>query len=283
MSRTLEIIRSLRTTPPLPSVALRLMDLVREPGYSVDAVVDLVSMDPSLTARVLRLTNSAMFALPAAVTTVPQAVTFVGSRNLVKLALVSCAANQFRDVPNSIYGTTTELWRHTYAVAATCQLLAGHCGFADTSTAFTAGILHNVGKVALTQTIGDEPLPEIGDEGSHVEREASVFGIDHAAAAGVIADAWALPRDLAAALRAHHDEDAVRDGSLLVALVAAADDIVLAAGIGNAFPDLDVRVSPATCERLQLTTDDIECLTADAIDELGRNAELLNLEGITDR
>ena len=111
MSRVLDIIRTLRTTPPLPSVALRILDLVRDQDFSIDELVEIVRTDPSLTARVLRLTNSAMFSVPKEVTSVGDAISFVGTRNLVKLVLVCCAAHQFRNATDSIYGRPEDLWR----------------------------------------------------------------------------------------------------------------------------------------------------------------------------
>jgi HD-like signal output (HDOD) protein len=71
MSRTLEIIRALRTTPPLPSISLRVLDLVRDPEFEIDELVGLVRTDPSLTARVLKLTNSALLSLASEVPASP--------------------------------------------------------------------------------------------------------------------------------------------------------------------------------------------------------------------
>jgi len=284
MTRVHDIIRTLQTTPPLPAVSLRILEVIKDPDYSIDDVVNLVRTDPSLTARVLRLTNSAMMGITSNITTVNDAVTYLGTRNLVKLVLICCAANHFRTAVTSIYGQPNDLWRHTVAVATACYWIADHAGMRDSATAFTLGILHNIGKVALSQsTIADEVAPAFEHTATHWEAEWRIFGIDHADAAGVIADAWNLPRALAQALRDHHDLDRIDEMSQLSAVLSAGDDMVLAAGIGRAFPKVQARVSSALLERLALTEADIEDATAHVTVELETQAELLNLQDVTNR
>lgn len=281
MTSVLDLIRTLRTTPPLPSVAFRILEVVRDADYSIDTLVDLVRTDPSLTARVLRLTNSALFGVPNEITSVGDAVSYVGTRNLVKLVLVCCAANHFKQATSSIYGDPGSLWRHSFAVATACQWLANRCGYGEADTAFTAGILHNVGKVALSQAVDDQH-PDVPDAESHSLAEAEIFGIDHAAAAGVIAGTWSLPRELTMAIRNHHNEREVGKDALS-AILGLADDLVLALGIGNAFPDVPVQPSAAAMDRLHLTVEDLDNASAHVTAELDENAELLNLPGVSSR
>lgn len=281
MSRVLDLIRTLRTTPPLPSVAFRILEVVRDPDYSIDALVDLVRTDPSLTARVLRLTNSALFGVPNEITSVGDAVSYVGTRNLVKLVLVCCAANHFKQATNSIYGDANDLWRHSFAVATTCQWLANRCGYGEADTAFTAGILHNVGKVALSQALED-PIASLPQGDNQCAIELGIFGIDHAAAAGIIAGTWSLPRELTTAIRNHHNAREVANEPL-AAILGLADDLVLGLGIGNTFPNLTIEPSAAAMDRLQLTAEDLDNASAHVMGELERNSELLNLQGVSGR
>ncbi|MCA8950771.1 MAG: HDOD domain-containing protein [Planctomycetes bacterium] len=282
MTRVLDLIRTLRTTPPLPSVAFRILEVVRDPDYSIDTLVDLVRTDPSLTARVLRLTNSALFGVPNEITSVGDAVSYVGTRNLVKLVLVCCAANHFRQASTSIYGDPGTLWRHSFAVATASQWIARRCGYAETDTAFTAGILHNVGKVALSQAMDDTVPNVVTPQESHCATEAEMFGIDHAAAAGVVAGTWSLPRELTMAIRNHHSEREVAKHAL-AAILGLADDLVLGLGIGNPFPSIELRPSALAMERLQLTAEDLENAGAHVRTELEQNTELLNLNGVSNR
>ncbi len=283
MNRAPELIRTLRTTPPLPAVAFRILELVREPDYSLDEFVALVRQDPSLTARVLRLANSASFALASPATTVADAVSCIGTRNLVNLVLVSCAANQFQGASTSIYGNADALWRHSFALATAARWLAERAGFDEVETAFTAAILHNVGRVALSQVstpMADGPI----ESTEPCEIEANLFGIDHAAAAQIVTSTWGLPRRLVRALATHHDEREIA-GDPLAALVRLAEDTVAQCGLGL---DLSVDTQPVAP-----STDAIACLALTAADcdaagaavqlSLEENAELLNLHGVSDR
>jgi len=278
MTQLPEIVRTLRTMPPLPHVAQRVLETVRDPDYSIDDLVGLVRTDPSLTARILKLCNSSLYGLSTEVTTVSNAVAYLGTRNLVKLVLVSCAANHFSAAGSSQYTEPRTLWRHTFACAIACQWLANRCGYPQSDAAFTAGILHNIGKVALSQVASDSLLVASAKvEGSHADVERAIFGIDHATAAGVVVDAWGLPRELRRAVRCHHDEEDLCSESPLPAILNLADTLVLTAGIGNPFPQLPLTIAPLVLDRLHLTTADVETATAHVAAEIERSAELLNL------
>lgn len=276
MTRTLDIIRQLRTAPPLPGVAMRVLELVRQPDYALSALVDAVRTDPSLTARVLRLCNSAMFSLPAPVTNVADATGFIGSRNLVKLVLVSCAANYFQRASTSVYGSPTELWKNTFALATTCQWFAQTTGATDTNTAFTAGVLHNVGKVVLSQLPQEATPAAPTADASHVEREVLLFGFDHAGAASIVADTWQLPAELSRAVRTHHTPG-TEGITRLAATLDLAETAVLRAGIGNPFPDAPLPISQHSLAALDASADTVDRAIDHLMAEMERNQELLNL------
>lgn len=282
MTQQIDILASLKAMPPLPHVAHRVLEVVRDPEYSVDELVGLVRADPSLTARILKLCNSALYGLHKEVSTVSDAIGYLGTRNLVKLVLVSCAASTFRATRTTDYTDASTLWRHTFATAVACQYLAQRSGFAQIDTAFTAGILHNLGKVALSQAVDESRLAAItaAPAASHAEQEIRLFGIDHAAAAGIVVDAWGLPRELRRAVRGHHDPEIVAGESPLPAILQLADTLALEAGIGNPFPGIPLRIEPHTLARLHLSTEDVDAAITHVVGEMQRQAELLNLEGL---
>jgi HD-like signal output (HDOD) protein len=288
MSQLVQIMRSLRSMPPLPDVAHRVLDIVRDPEYSIDSLVAVVRTDPALTARILRLCNSSLYGLRQEINTVSDAVAYLGARNLVKLVLVTCTASYFRSVRTSQFGTPTELWRHTLACATACQSLAERSGYEQPPTAFTAGIVHNVGKVALSQVDLDvggcdpivvaETLPR-----AYVDLERVVLGLDHATAGGIVTESWNLPSDLRRAVRNHHDASHIRSDGDLTALLHVADIAVLQFGIGVAFPDADYDFAPEAMAKLHLGRADIDALRTTVWKELEQSAELLNLDTFGDR
>jgi HD-like signal output (HDOD) protein len=278
-----EITGALKAMPPLPHVAQRVLDVVRDPEYSIDILVDLVRTDPALTGRILKLCNSALYGLHKEVMSVADAVAYLGTRNLVKLVLVSCAATHFTQARTSPYTDPATLWRHTYSVATACQWLAMRSGFAQADTAFTTGILHNIGKIVLSQLADPGTFVAPTQATSHVEAEQLLFGMDHATAAGIVVDAWHLPRELRQAVRSHHDAQHLTEPSPLTAIAHVADTLVLMAGIGNPFPDIPLAIDTMALSTLHLTAADVEAATAHVDAELHRNAELLNLDGLDNR
>lgn len=279
-----DMLRAVQTVRPLPDVAHRVLGIVQTPDYAIDDLVAVVRTDPTLVARVLRLCNSARTGLDRPITSIGDAITYLGSRNLVQLVLVTCSAGMFAGSRGSSYSDPKTLWQHSIACAFACQALAARTGEAPGTTAFTLGILHDVGKIALSH-IRDESrmvaaLTAASADTSldHLALEQRAFGHDHAAVAGLVAAHWQLPTSLADALRSHHDDAVVGGADPLPAILHIADQITLRAGIGNAFPQAPTPVSPRALARLGLREDDLETVTASLQRELAKATEILNLD-----
>lgn len=285
---TQEIQRAVRAVRPLPDVAHRVLRIVQDPDYQIDQLVGVVRTDPTLVARVLRLCNSARTGLDTPITSIGDAISYLGSRNLVQLVLVTCSAGMYAGLRGSAYSDPTALWQHSIACAFACQLIAAHTGEAVGTTAFTLGILHDVGKIALSRVADEARLLAIASDADsgrheHVELERRAFGYDHAAAAGFVADHWQLPPTLADALRRHHHDDTVAGADPLPAILHVADQLALRAGIGNAFPRARLTIAPAALTRLCLQQRDLDTLADGLASELAKATELLNLEAAAGR
>jgi HD-like signal output (HDOD) protein len=287
MSQLVQIMRALRAMPPLPNVAQRVLQIVRDPDYSIDGLVSVVKTDPALTTRILKLCNSSLFGVSREVTTVSDAVAYIGTRNMVKLVLVTCTANYFKAARGRGFASPGELWHHTMATAAACQFLAERCGYDQPATAYTAGILHNVGKVALSQVVDAELLQQAAMQGptagDWVLREQKLLGLDHAQAGGIVTESWNLPVELRRAVRQHHDGEQLAQSGELTCLLHVADHAVLQMGIGVVFPDSSYEVAPEALRQLHLDETDVEAAQAHVTEEFARSAELLNLEGVASR
>jgi HD-like signal output (HDOD) protein len=281
MQTLVHIMRSLREMPPLPAVAARILHIVRDPEFSIDQLVAVVRTDPSLTTRILKLCNSSLFGLANPITSVQDAVAFIGTRNLVKLVLVSCTESYFKDLPNNPYADPSELWHQTLACSTACQTIAERVGYARPATAFTVGILHNVGRIAMVQVLDPELLAkaakELQDpENDPLEVERRVLGLDHAAAAGIVSETWGLPLELRRAARHHHDPHHIREDGHLTALLHIADQIVLAMGIGDPCATRQHEPLPEALAKLRLQGPDLASLQQTIEGEMQRMSKLLN-------
>ncbi len=281
MANLAQIMRTLRTMPPLPEVASRVLAIVGDPEFSLDALVAVVRTDPALTARILKLCNSSLFGLREEVRSVGDAVAYIGSRNLVKLVLATCTGSYFADDATSSYADPTQLWRQAVARGTACQALAERSGYGQPATAFTVGILHDIGRLALAQVADDEALQrcaaQLGDPLQHaLEVERRTLGMDHATAAGIVAETWGLPLELRRAVRNHHDELLLASDDVLTALLHTAEEIVLGLGIGEEAAERPHAPSPAALRRLALAAGDLEDVRALVTREAEPMAKALN-------
>lgn len=282
MHPTNAILRIVKAMRPWPEVAQRVLTLVQDPNYAIDDLVALIRTDTTLVARVLRLCNSARSGLDHEITAIGDAVTYVGTRNLVQLTLVSCSAATFASAPTSAYTDPKALWHHSLACALLSQELAQQLGVVSPPTAFTAGILHDIGRVVLGQLATNPGLPSddphTAPPRAHELLEREVFGMDHAEVAGLVGDAWRLPTTLVEALRTHHVEAAMLAADELPAILHVADQLALQQGLAVPFRRATATISPVALARLELTPDQLAPIAARATAEMQRTVDLLNLE-----
>lgn len=267
--------------PPLPEVAYRVLQIVNDAEFSTDELVGVVRTDPALTARILKLCNSSIYALPKEVTSVSDAIAYLGIRNLVKLVVVTCTASYYRNTDAGYFMRPGEIWRHSIACGIACQLIAEHTRFDDPAGAFTAGILHNVGKVALSQVVvheTDAVRETIADCNlDFLEVERLVVGMDHARASELVTERWYLPVDIRRAIVNHHNPEQVTLDSSLTAIVNVADILTLTAGIGTGIDGLNYPLCPEALNKLGVTQLDLDKIRVRLIDQVKQSEELINL------
>jgi putative nucleotidyltransferase with HDIG domain len=266
--------------PPLPEVAVRVVEIVNDPDFSTDHLVAVVRTDPTLTTRVLKLCNSSLFALSREVHTVADAIAYLGSRRLVKLVLATCSMVYFRALDGAA-GDSETLWRHSLATGILAQHLGERSEIVAPGTAFTAGILHDIGKVVLApfadRSPGELAAATAAKAGDFLAGERALTGFDHAVVGGMVADRWQLPVDLRRAIRHHHSAALIMRDNPLTAVVHVADVIAdqLGCGARDAFA---YGLLPEATALLTLADDDLHRVRLDAIDEIERSEDLLKLE-----
>lgn len=192
--------------PALPDVATKVMELVRDPDTGVKDLEDVISKDPALTARVLRIANSAMFGLRAQVSTVSRAIVVLGFNTLRSIVLAASTQALYRTKGSRFKDRI--LWEHSLAVALASRSIARHIEFPAAEEAFVAGLIHDIGKVVLDANLGDryqQVIERVYNDGeSFSEAETSVFGFDHSEVGALVVKKWTLAPELEEAVRLHH-------------------------------------------------------------------------------
>lgn len=206
---------------PLPAAAARMVELTDGDRFSAHDLASVISSDQALTARLLRLANSAYYGFPRRITTVRDAVVLLGFRAVRSSTLVSCVIDTVRESRNIDYH---QFWQFSVTTGMLAEVLARTEGMHQ-DHAFTAGVLHNIGQLALDQYAPDaffdarELARQRGTTLHTAERE--LFGFSDADLSGALAVRWGFPTALVDAIE-HHADPVAAGGADLSAFVARA-------------------------------------------------------------
>jgi putative nucleotidyltransferase with HDIG domain len=220
-------IDSITNLPTLPAIAMQVNRLLQDYDSPLESLASLLEKDQSLVIRILRLVNSSFFGFKSRVNSVRHAVSLLGY-NTVRNAVVTVAVMDTLSLKENLKGfEITEFWEHATHVAVTTRFLAVQTRLAAIEDAFTAGLLHDIGKVVLANYFPDELgliLETQNTAGlSFLQAEQKVDSCPHALIGGHLAGRWMLPEPLVDAIRHHHDNADRSGNSHLSVLVHIAD------------------------------------------------------------
>ncbi|MFS2004829.1 HDOD domain-containing protein [Duganella sp. CT11-25] len=256
MSNTLsydDVVRNLDDLPSLPAVVMELLNSIDQDDIDISVLAKKVSHDQALTAKTLRLANSSLYGLQVKVTTIQQAITYLGfqtTRNLITAAAVTgCFAEGH--CPGFDHKA---FWRHSIATAACAKVLARQMRF-NQDYAFTAGLLHDIGRLVLVSCFPNQYSETIAYRAQHdcylLEAERTVLGVDHVDAGLALAEHWNFSDTMRLAIGGHHDPEAPGAG-FLAAIIHVADAIVHALDLAQVQDDLVPPVSTVAWTALGL-------------------------------
>ena len=239
--RVQQILKVVRGLPPLPAAVQRLCEMADDPDARLREMADIILADQNLTARILRVANSAFYGLSGRIATVNQAIVLLGFHAIRNMAL-SLSLIQVRVKAGSRAAIDPmDLWRHSLATACAARRVAVGLGMRDPEEAFVAGLLHDIGKIVLSEFLPEEYeslLARVASgEGSLTALERDLFQLDHARVGRELCGHWKLPRTLSEVVAGHHgrlleDGDELRAAELLRA-VRLGNALSRIAGIGS--------------------------------------------------
>ncbi len=250
--------------PEISSIVFELNEVIANPLSTADQMAQVIHKSPSLTALLLKIVNSALYSLPAPVDRVSLAVTLIGTRELSALALGLSVISAFSHIPRRVIDMRRFL-EHSLACGIACRLLAAQKNLRQTEQLFSAGLLHDLGRLILYLFFPDDMLAALRTarrEGICLyEAERRELGCIHAWIGQVLLKKWHLPLLLEHASCFHHEPEVSPD-PLPAAIVHVADVLVNALGIGSSGEILVPPLRPAAWEALGLPP---ECLETVAL------------------
>ncbi len=236
-SKLKELIAKIEKLPTLPVVVTRINAMVQNPKTSAREVGAAIAADPSLSSRVLRLVNSAYFGFPSQISSVGHATTILGFNAIQNLALTATMFQLFRDKGEEELFDRRAFWEHSLGVGVICRMLAERVRYPDKEEAFTAGLIHDIGKIVLDQNVHEEFKAVMALCRSQnillYEAESKVLGLTHANVGYILAQKWNLPKKLQDPLAYHHNWGLSKYNPQLTAIVHLADFLCRAFKIGN--------------------------------------------------
>ncbi len=245
-----KLIKSLGRIASLPDVYTRLNAVMKRPDVSVQEIGEVVSEDPDLTARLLRLVNSPFYCLSNPIETVTRATLVIGFDELRDLALATSVVSQFEDIPEEVINMR-QFWKHSIATGIGARAIAKSRRFKNTEQAFVSGMLHDIGKLVVYTQLPDLALEIITRHQRETlpfyRIENDVLGFNHTQLGVLLAKAWNLPETICNAIQFHHGPWAA---TAEVAIVHLGDLIANALRLGSSGEQLVPPLIPEAVEFL---------------------------------
>lgn len=251
-----EIVARTTDLPTMPAAALAVMREAESATGTASSVAHHIAQDQALAARVLRLSNSAYYGLSGEITDLQESVVVLGMRSVRNLAMVAATYPWMTKPLKGYCLGPKEMWTHSFGVAIAAQHLARRSKITDPDVAFTAGLLHNLGKVALSIWL-ENKIPVLismaNKEGLTFDAiERKVLGFDHAEVGEFLGKRWNLPKPLLAAIRYHHCPNECVPNNPVVDCVHIGDFLTMSMGFGLGGDGLRYDFEPDAWARLGL-------------------------------
>lgn len=250
----------IKTLPSLPLVVTRMLSILEDPRSSVDDLERVIRYDQSLTAKILAVSNSAYYSFHNEVTTVARAVVTLGYTELRNLCLSLGLMRFLSPASFKDQAMAERLWLHSVAVAEGAKIVAKSAGTVDNDQAFTAGLLHDLGKVVLAGFFPDEVnnIAAICSQTDYSWREAEQeVGLSHEEVGRSLAEQWRLPPVLIDVIGGHHTLIAEEKSLPLVAAVHVSDYLSRGLGFQDWYLHGEMELNPDALAILEITADDL--------------------------
>lgn len=254
-----ELQKIVASVPMISASASRLLQMTAHPDHELMDIVNLVKTDANLTARVLKVVNSAAFGLLSKITSVDRAVSYLGEQVIVGIAIENCSGELFGKELSGYEAVSGDLWKHDLRAAIAAREVVVQSG-ADISAelAFTAGLLHDIGKALISDYLhGSAPealeLINSQDSRDYLAAEEKLIGVDHTLAGYALASAWQLPEELVVAIRYHHEPAlAAEPYRKLVYAVHLGDCIAMMGGYGTGSDSMRYKLDPQYADYIEI-------------------------------
>lgn len=258
-------LREVKNLPTFPGIVTKLTKMAEDPDTTTEQMGKIIGKDHILAAKLLKLVNSAFYGFPQKISSINSAIILLGF-NVIKSLIISSSIFELMEAED------VELWEHSLGCAVVCSVLAKRLDVSDPEEVSTAGLIHDIGKVAVKMELRKEYeilQQMVHNKGiSMLEAEREFIGIDHAEVGGWLAKRWNLPPKLVEPIACHHNPTGSKKESLTTSIVHFSDILIRGLGYGHG-DDLWVPpLSKAAWQILNLNKSDLDEILEDVDEKL---------------
>ena len=226
-----KVLREIKNLPTLPGIVAKLGKMAENPDTTTEQMGRVISKDHILASKLLKLVNSAFYGFPQRISSLNSAIILLGF-NVIKSLIISASIFEVMEAQD------VELWEHSLGCAVVCNVLARHLGVKDPEEISTAGLIHDIGKVAIKMELPREyemiTALSLEKKISRLEAEREILGLDHAEVGSWLAKSWNLPNKLIEPIACHHLPQLAKEEQQASAIVHFANILIRGLGYGHA-------------------------------------------------
>ncbi|MDQ7093064.1 HDOD domain-containing protein [Desulfosporosinus sp. PR] len=261
------ILNRVHALPSLPTAAVKVVALTKNPATTVKELETVIGQDPALAAGVLRQANSAYYGYARRISSLQEAIVMLGFQVTQGLAMASAVAPMLKTTLAGYDIDQDGLWKHSMLTAMAAKRLCHYLNFPLGETAFTIGLLHDIGKLVIAiyvQEVNTYLLKKVQEaKFSYVELEEKVIGYNHATVGGFLAQNWNLPQDLVEGISFHHSPLSAPNYSELASIVHVANGLASQLNTGGGVDSFFNPIQEKVLDLLALKENDLERLMSD--------------------
>jgi len=267
LSQVDAVVRDITGLVSMPAVYYKILELVENENSTAAEIGEVIAQDTNLTARLLRIANSAFYGFPSSIETVSRAITVIGLRELRDLVLATSAIEAFDDIPLDM-ANMTSFWNHSLYTGVCARILATRNKVLHNERLFVAGLLHDIGHLVmflkLPNRLRDCMVRAARDDQDIHMIERRDIGFDHAELGAALLRFWKLPDSLIHTIRYHHEPELAEKFRQESAIVHIANILAKHADLADYVSENVFQYNPVALQLLNFDESQAEEICAEA-------------------
>jgi putative nucleotidyltransferase with HDIG domain len=259
-----DLINNVNNLISLPEISLRVNKIANDPDSTAEEMAKVISQDPALVVRMLKIANSSFYGVSKEVDTISRAVSILGTNKIRDLVLSTAASQAFDGIPNQLI-SMQDFWHHSLYCGLLAQILAKKCKKAvKAESIFIAGLLHDIGQLIMFNQRPEKSheaillLMEGTEDLQTYEAERHVFGFDHTEVGAELMKRWNLSPVLYECVAFHHQPQKAKEFPAEVALINIANAVAVMADFDSSNQDDEIPlIHPSSWELTGLSKSDL--------------------------